>query len=166
MNWVLFPSYGSGFAANDFSNLGDGCGNPQAADQDRPPWTEGGVGRGWEGKGYWAGIGTPCIIGVMLSRSGGGRGSPVGDDSKNALFSSVYCPKWVTHIWRPGIASIGIGAGVADVWGGGYYAWGWARQRLLKPAAAAWDWRFRKLPGVMGTVVVGLSYGCDILFRD
>ena len=45
-----------------------------------------------------------------------------------------------------------------------YCAWGWARQRPPKPAAVAWDWRSRKLPSAMGTVVVGLSYGWDILF--
>ena len=45
-----------------------------------------------------------------------------------------------------------------------YCAWGWARQRPPKPAAMAWDWRSRKLPGAMGTVVAGLSYEWDILF--
>ena len=80
-------------AAKDFPNLGEGCGNPQAADWDKPPWIEGRVGRGQAGDGCCAGIGTSLIIGVMFSRSGGGGGSPAGDDSKNARFSSAYCSK-------------------------------------------------------------------------
>ena len=54
---------------------------------------EEGVGRGQAGEGFCAGIGTPLIIGVTLSRSGGGGGSPAGNDSKNAQFSSPHCPK-------------------------------------------------------------------------
>ena len=48
---ALFPSYGSGFEARDFPSFGEGVGNTRAADRDRPPWTEGGVGRGRDGEG-------------------------------------------------------------------------------------------------------------------
>ena len=47
----MFPLYGSGLAARDLPSFGEEDGNPRAADQDRPPWTEGGVGRGREGEG-------------------------------------------------------------------------------------------------------------------
>ena len=52
---------------------------------------EGGVEKGQVREGCCARIGTPLIIGVILSRSGGGSGSPAGDDPKNAQFSSAHC---------------------------------------------------------------------------
>ena len=52
---------------------------------------EGGVGRRQVGEGCCTRIGIPLIIGVILLRSGGGGGSPAGDNSKNAQFSSAHC---------------------------------------------------------------------------
>ena len=75
---------------------------------------EGGVGRGRVGEGCCAGIGTPLIIGVTLSRLGGGGGSPAGDNSKNAWFSSAHCPKRVTYVWSSGMASMGMGVEVVN----------------------------------------------------
>ena len=134
---ALFLSYGSDFEAKDFPSFGEGEGNPRAADRDRPPWTEGGVGSRREGEGHCGGIGAPHNTGVTLSRSGGGGGRPAGDALKNALFCSVHCANWFAHVCRPGIPSIGMGAGVIGGWGGRYCAWGWARRRPPKPAAAA-----------------------------
>ena len=70
---------------------------------------EGGVGRGQVGEGHCAEIGTPLIISITLSRSEDEGGSPAGDDSKNALFSSAHCPKQVAHIWSPGMALMDMG---------------------------------------------------------
>ena len=75
---------------------------------------EGGVERGRVGEGCCAGIGTPLIIGATLSRSGGGGGSPAGDDSKNAQFSSAHCQKRVAHVWSSEMALMGMGAGVVN----------------------------------------------------
>ena len=58
--------------------------------RDRPPWTEGGVRRGQDGEGLLGGIGAPHIMGVTLSKSGGGGGRLAGDASKNALFVSAH----------------------------------------------------------------------------